>query len=230
MGSIFEWITIKKAADALGVSTRQVYKYIAKGRLTARQDGQQRYVSRNDVRVLLEGRKRGFPKAVSSATVLRMDTELQILRKQMDTVMRMLDMRYEPLGLDKQELVNLHEMANHSLKVPWSPHEEAMWADVFVKLSSMDLEAMSEDGLEAPWRPFLALAKAMYSKPHREDLKPQFHAGITNIERIGFSFSQKLEGATARDLSHMIKKDNVLTGRAERRMGRLQQKEEGPKE
>lgn len=223
MGSIFEWITIPKAADALGVSVRQVYKYIAKGQLTTLKEGKTVSVNRKDVRALIECKKLGIPRAVNAMSVARIDAEVQILKKQVETLMRILDIRYEPLELDRDDLVNLHDMALHNLKIPWSPHEEIMWCDVFVRLRVEDLEKIAEkEGYENPWRPFLALSRVMYNHPHDSGNKTILAAGQSNVEKIGFAAAQKLEGLEAKDINHLLKKDSVLVGRMDRKLERQQ--------
>lgn len=225
MGSIFEWISIDKAAEALQVSKRQVYKYIAKGQLSALQEGKQRSVSRKDVRALIDCRKKGISRVANGMTVARLEAEFQVLRKQVDILMRLLDIRYEPLDLDASEMTNLHDMAMHNLKVPWSPHEETMWCDVFVRLRIEDLEKITQgDGYEDPWRPFLALSKAMFDTPHDQDNKLILSSGKDNIERISFIWAQKIDRKDARQINHMVYKDDVIGRRLSRKLARIQQK------
>lgn len=225
MGSIFEWISMERAADALGVSKRQVYKYIAKGQLTTHKDGGHTLVNRHDVRALIEARKKGVGKAVNPMTVARLDAEVQLLRKQVDTLMRLQDIRYEPLDLTAEDLSNLHQMAAHRIQNPWSPYEEKMWCDVFVRIRLEDLEKIAEHtGEEDPWRPFYALAKAMFNHPQDQENKLILSAGKNNLERIGFIWSDKLGMKDARDIDRMVKKDDVAVRRMDRKLERIQQK------
>lgn len=227
MGSIFEWISIDKAAEALQVSKRQVYKYIAKGQLSAIQEGKQRSVSRKDVKALIDCKKKGISRVANGMTVARMDAELQLLRKQVDILMRLNDIRYEPLDLDSTEMANLHDMAKHNLTIPWSPHEEAMWCDVFVRLRFEDLEKVTQkgEGYEDPWRPFLALSKAMFDTPHNPDNKLILSSGKDNLERISFIWAQKLDRRDARHINKMVYKDDVIGRRISRKLERIQQKD-----
>lgn len=221
MGSVFEWISVPKAAEALNVSVRQVYKYISRGQLTALQEGKTRSVNRKDVKALIDAKKKGLPRAVNALLVLRMDAEIQILKKQLETVMRMLDIRYEPLELDKDDLNNLYEMAAHHLTTPWSPHEETMWCDVFVRIRLEDMEKIES---EDPWRPFLSLVKIMFNNPYNTDNKLMLSAGRENIERIGFAWAHKMDHKDASTMNHMLYKDGVLERRMDRRLERIQQK------
>lgn len=225
MGSIFDWISIDKAAEALQVSKRQIYKYIAKGQISALQEGRQRTVSRKDVKALIDCKKKGVSRVANGLTVARMDAELQLLRKQVDILMRLNDIRYEPLDLDEHELANLHDMAKHHIIIPWSPYEEAMWCDIFVRLRLEDLEKIStKEGYEDPWRPFLALSKAMYETPHNQDNKLTLASGKENIERMSFIWAQKVDWKTSRQVGKMVNKDEVLVRRVNRKMERIQQK------
>jgi len=225
MGSIFEWISIDKAAEALSVSKRQVYKYIQQGQLSALQEGKLRSVSRKDVRDLIECKKKDMSRVANGMTVARMDAELQLLRKQVDILMRLNDIRYEPLDLDTNEMANLHDMAAHNLRIPWSPHEETMWCDVFVRLRLEDLEKLVQrEGYEDPWRPFLALSKAMFDTPHNPDNKLLLSSGKDNMERLSFVWAQKVDNKDARQVNKIVYQDDVLGRRVSRKLERIQQK------
>lgn len=221
MGSVFEWISIPKAAEALGVSVRQIYKYIAQGQLVALQEGKSRSVSRKDVKALIDAKKKGIPRAVNALLVLRMDAKIQVLEKQVETLMRLLDLRYEPLDLDKEDLTNLFEMAVHLLTTPWSPHEEAMWCDVFVRIRLEDMEKIDHPD---PWRPFLSLAKVMLNHPYNPDNKMMLSSGKENIERIAFAWAHRMDQVDASTMNHMLHKDGVKERRMDRRLERIQQK------
>lgn len=227
MGSVFEWISIPKAAEALEVSVRQVYAYIKQGQLTALQEGKKRSVNRKDVKALIDAKKKGIPRAINALVVLRMDAEIQVLKKQVETVMRLLDIRFDPLGLDKEDLNNLFVMAAHYLTVPWSPHEETMWCDVFVRMRLEDLEKIDQPD---PWRPFLSLSKVMFDKPYTEENKLLLSSGKENMERIAFAWAHKVDRVTASALNHMLDKDGVKERRMDRRLENIQQKLKSTKE
>jgi len=227
MGSVFEWISIPKAAEALDVSDRQIYRYIAKGQLTAIQEGKERSVNRKDVKALIDAKKKGIPRAINALTVLRMDAEIQILKKQVETLMRLLDVRYEPLELDKEDLNNLFEMATHHLTTPWSPHEETMWCDIFVRMRLEDMEKIDQPD---PWRPFLSLVKVMFHTPYNPDNKLMLSAGKENVERIGFSWAHKVDQVDASTMNRLLYKDGVKERRMDRRLEHIQQKLRSKKE
>jgi excisionase family DNA binding protein len=223
MGSIFEWITLEKAAETLQISKRQIYKYIEKNQLSALQEGKVRLVSRKDVKALADCKHKGISRVANGLTVARIDAEVQMLRKQVDALMRLNNIRYEPLDLDAKEMANLHDMAAHNLRIPWSPHEETMWCDVFVRLRLEDLEKLSQvEGYEDAWRPFLALSKAMYDTPHNSDNKFLLASGKENIERLSFVWSQKLDNKDSRQFNKLAERDDVLGRRVSRKVERIQ--------
>ncbi len=226
MGSVFEWISIPKAAEALEVSVRQIYKYIKQGQLTALQERKTRSVNRKDVKALIDAKKKGVPRAVNALLVLRMDAEIQVLKKQVETLMRLQDIRYEPLTLDREDMTNLFDMATHHLTSPWSPHEETMWCDIFVRMRLEDVEKIDRPD---PWRPFLSLAKVMLNHPYNVDNKLILSSGKENIERIGFTWAQTMDQKDASEMNHLIKKDGVQERRMDRRLERIQQKIRSPK-
>jgi excisionase family DNA binding protein len=234
MGSIFEWISRERAREALNVSNRTITEYIRNGQLTTLRDpdnGKRLLINRSDVKALIEGRKKGLPRAVNALSVARLDAEVQFLKKQVETLMRLVDVRYDPLDLSKDELASLWKMAHHHTKVPWSPYEESMWCDVFVRLRIEDIEVMAEAVDDPdPWRPFYMLAKAMIDHPHNGDTRLLLSAGKVNIERIGFIWSQKLNTNDGHDVHKMVAKDDVLVRRLGRKLERVQQKSNPPKE
>ncbi len=227
MGSVFDWISTSRAADALGVTERSIRSYIRKGQLASRKDGVHTLVSRADVKALTEAKKRGLGRSYNAMTIAKMDAKLQIMEKQLETVMRMLDIRYEPLSLSDEDFGSLYMMAEHYLKTPWAPHEETMWCDVFVRFRVEDMEKLAEVvGDPDPWRPFYALAKAMFSHPHNADNKLMLSAGVNNIERIGFAWSQQVENKKGGDVQKLIKKDDVQVRRIGRKMERMFSKQQ----
>jgi excisionase family DNA binding protein len=222
MGSVFDWISTERAADALGVTIRSVREYIRSGKLASRKDGHHTLVSRTDVKDMIEAKKRGRGVAVNAMTVARLTAKVEVMEKQLETVMRLLDIRYEPLELNDEDMGSLYLMAEHYTKTPWAPHEEAMWSDVFVRLRIEDIERMVEVvGDPDPWRPLYALAKAMFGHPHNTDNKLVLSAGVNNIERIAFAWSQRVEGKKGGDIQKLIRKDDVLVRRMGKKMERI---------
>lgn len=227
MGSVFEYVTIEKAAEALEVSVRTVYRYIEKGHLSTIKKGDHQLVSRQDVRALIDLRNQNQGPAINKTTVAKLHAKVQLLEKQLDAVMRILDIRTEPLKLSAPELVSLYEMAQHHLQYPWSPHHEQMWCDTLSRFSLEDLEKLSEliDD-DHPWRPFHALAKAMMQNPHDVDIKIQLSAAKNNIERIGYIWGQTVTKDNAKRVNRLIERDDKQVRKISRKIERIKSKNE----
>ena len=218
MGSVFEYVSIQKAAEALNVTPRSIYRYINRGHLRTYKEGQSLLVSRQDLQTLIEiGRdKRNF--GLNKKSVAQLEAKVHVLEHEVDVIKRILDLRREPLSLDPDELEHLYRMAVHHITVSWSPHQEEMWSEVFVRLTLEDLEKL-EEAVEDPhpWRPFFQLAKAIFDNPHDPDLKLQLNAGKNNVEKLAYIWAKKDE-KDAKDLDRMIQRDDILTRRLMRKI------------
>jgi excisionase family DNA binding protein len=209
MGSNFAYVTIDKAAEHLSVTRRTIYKYIKRGFLRTKKEGKGSVVLKNDVRTLLDLRsKKDLPYPVNKKTLARMDARIQMLEKQVETMMRILDMRHEPLGLSVSQLNGLYVMAHHHLKNQWSPHEELIWVDTFIRIRFDDFEEMQKmvDD-EHPWRPLYQLCKAMLQAPCDPDNKLQLNAGKSNLEKIAQVWTA-MRGIDDKKLVKIVKEDD----------------------
>jgi DNA-binding transcriptional MerR regulator len=226
MGSVFEYVTIGKAMEALEISRSQLYRYIRRGHLTTVKKGQQQLVSRKDIQTLLDLRNSGNPPyAINKTTIARLDAEVRMLRKQLDTVMRILDLRHDPIKLTAPELLSIYRMANHFLTQPWSPHDEESWSDTFIRIQLSDFEKMSEITQdEHPWRPFYSLVKAMFENPHDEGKKLIFSAGKANLERIAHIWCQTIKEGDAKSMDRLIREDDKQVRKICRKIQHIKRK------
>jgi excisionase family DNA binding protein len=225
MGSVFEYITIEKAAEALSVSRRTIYRYISLGHLRTVKEGHHQLVSRKDVRTLLDlGKKRNQSYAANKVGFAALEARVHKLEHVVETMSRILDLRVEPLELTAPELLSLYRMAKHHITTAWSPHEEDQWADVFLRLSLDDLEKM-EEVIEDndPWRPFHQLSKAILDNPHDINLTLQLNAGKNNIEKLAYIWSKR-GGKNAKQLARIVKKDDKAVRALTRKVNRKRPK------
>lgn len=218
MGSTFAYVTIDKAAEFLGVSRRSIYVYIKRGHLRTKKEGIGSTVLREDLLTYKELRARNdLPYPINKMTVGRLDARVQMLEKQLSVVLRMLDLRHEPLGLNATELSSLYVMCAHHITNQWSPHDEQIWMDTFIRITLEDFEEMIkvvED--EHPWRPFYQLSKAMLQSPCNMDNKLQLNAGKANIEKIANVWANS-RGASIRKVAKLIKDDDKAVRRVVRK-------------
>lgn len=209
MGSTFAYVSIDKAAEYIGLSRRSIYSYIKKGFLRTKKEGKGTVVLREDVLTLKELRDRDdLPYPVNKMTIGRLDARVQLLEKQLSVVLRILDMRHEPLGLSASQLNSLYIMAGHHLENQWSPHEENIWVDTFIRITLEDFEEMNKMvEVEHPWRPLYQLCRAMLQAPCDHDHKLNLNAGKANLEKIAQIWTN-LRGLDDKKLSKLINKDD----------------------
>lgn len=218
MGSTFAYVTIDKAAEFLGVSRRSIYVYIKRGHLRTKKEGIGSTVLREDLLTYKELRARNdLPYPINKMTVGRLDARVQMLEKQLSVVLRMLDLRHEPLGLSASELSGLYVMCEHHVVNQWSPHDEQIWMTTFIRISLEDFEEMAKlVADEHPWRPFYQLVKAMLQSPCDVDNKLQLNAGKANMEKIANVWSNS-RGASVRTVAKLVKDDDKAVRRVVRK-------------
>jgi excisionase family DNA binding protein len=225
MGSVFEYITIEKAGEALNVSRSTIYRYIRQGHLRTVKEGQHQLVSRKDVRTLLDlDKKRNQTYAAHKISVAALESRVQVLENVVETMKRLLDIRREPMDLTAPEMLSLYRMAQHHLTVAWSPHDEDQWTDVFARMRLENLETLDEvieD--EDPWRPFHQLCRAILANPHNIDLSLKLNAGKNNLEKLAYIWSKRI-GKDAKQLARIVKKDDKAVRALIRRVSRKRPK------
>lgn len=183
MGS--KYITVEQAAVALGVSTRSIYRYAKRGVLRAECEGRSVVVLEEDLREVKKGRHDTMSSSVKKDIVSTLQAQVQTLTMQMATVMRLLNVRYEPLKFTIPEYLNFYQTAQQLSIEGWSPHSEEMWSEYFVRITVEDFEGIelaTED--KHPWRPILRLATTMHLSPYNKHLTEMFAAGRTNVQRL----------------------------------------------
>lgn len=210
MGSTFAYVSIPKAAEFLEVTVRTVNRYIRRGLLRTEKRKGCRVIPRDDLHTLKEQKTRkDLPYAVNKVTIGMLSSQIQMLQKNMDVVLRILDLRHEPLGLDAGQLENLHAMAQYHMQEQWSPQQEDMWVSTFIRMKLEDIEEMSkmiED--DQPWRPFFQLCRAMLQAPCDVDNKLKLNAGKANIEKIAHIWAST-KGVRDHALDNILKKDDT---------------------
>ncbi len=183
MGS--NYLTIDQAAAILGVNKRSIYRYVNRGVLRSQYDGHNTLILEEDVRHVKKGRHDALSSPVKRDLVVNLQAQIQTLQMQMATVMRILNVRYDPLGFTVPEYLNLYKSAQELSTNGWAPQHEEIWSEYFVRMTVEDLESLevaSDD--KHPWRPFLRLVTTMHLNPYNKHLVEMFAAGRTNIQHI----------------------------------------------
>jgi excisionase family DNA binding protein len=202
-----KFLTKKQAAQYLGVGVRMIFKYIEKGYLRTEKRGKHVGVFEDEVESLKKERIEPSPIPLTARTIALLHIEVKTLRMQVNTLMRLMDVKYEPLELTAPEYQTLYRMADQYWREGWSPHVEEMWADTLVRMKIPDLEKISEvSGDEHPWRPFLNFAKALHMRPYNEGLRDMFAAARNNLEHLTILWGQ-IKGCPVEEMHLMIKRE-----------------------
>lgn len=183
MGS--NYITVIQAAKILGTSPRSIYRYATRGLLQTQREGRHTFVSEDDLKLIKKGRHDLLSSSLKKDIISVLQMQVQTLTLQMATVLRLLNIKYDPLKLTASEYLNLYQTAEEFSTVGWPPHAEEMWADYFARFTVEDLDAIKLTTSDKhPWRPFLRLATTMHLNPYDKQLTDLLAAGRMNIQHI----------------------------------------------
>jgi excisionase family DNA binding protein len=223
-------LTKKEAAQVLGCSVRTVFYKIQRGELRPYSNGPMVCVSEEDVIALRDSKKksdgeRALPFAINRQTLLRHDTEIRTLRHELDQVLRVLNIRREPLRVSDIELVSLYKTATQYATEGWPPQIEETWASHFMRFQVHHLQAL--EGLTKdnhPWRPFLRLASTMALRPYNTELSLQLVSGRESLQSLTTVWFE-INRLSPRQLDAMLMKEGKpgkrLLGVIERRQQKL---------
>lgn len=183
MGS--KYITVEQAATILGVSSRSIYRYATKGLLQTSFDGRHTFVDETGIHRIKKGRHDVLASPLKKDVISMLLIEVQTLKMQMATVMRILNVRYEPLGFTAPEYQRLYQSAEQMANEGWAPQSEEMWAEYFVRITVEDLENIGRvTESKHPWIPLLKLATTMHLSPYNKHLTDMLAAGCTNLQHV----------------------------------------------
>lgn len=184
MGSS-KWLTIQQAAKLLNVSDRSIYRYATRGIFQSKCEGKNTFVLEDDVLNWKKGRRDLLSQPLERDIVQKLMAEVQTLKTQVATCMRILNIRFDPFNFTIPEYEHLYRTADHLSTHGWSPHDEEMWAEYFVRFRVEDFEKIelaTQD--KHPWRPFLRLATSMHVNPYNTELSDMFAAGRTSLQQV----------------------------------------------
>lgn len=154
-------ITIDEAARYLNVSTRTISTYISQGILSyhRKQGSRNKFIDSTELYEFKEAKH-------SSEFSIKKFKELQVrvrkLEAQMDVLMRILDTKQVPLGLEPEECIELYTAAENTANAILSLDHIDAWTPILMRLDENDLKNI-ESALKTdkPWVPFLDICIGM---------------------------------------------------------------------
>ncbi len=169
-----DYISKEEAALILGKSTRTIFRYLDRGWLKPITRGGQVGATRASVYELKqEIEKEVNPYLVAIGII---ESRLMVMEGRVSAMMRLLNLKNQRLTLTDPEAASLYSMVDHSSKNGWTPHNEEILIDTFMRLDDSNLEQFEKlIGDEHPWRPFLMLAgtmrHAMFNRQFQTDIE-----------------------------------------------------------
>jgi hypothetical protein len=220
MGSGF--ITKTEAAALMGCSPKSIYRYVSKGLIRHHYDGRYLMVCEEDVLGMRLGRREMLNSPYTRDIIDKMVLDIQQLKTQMETVLRMLNINYSALNFTDPEYRNFYLVACQLANEGWSPHVEDQWADYFVRLKIEDLESLERITQDPhPWRPLLKLAATMHLRPWNTKLRDMFGAGRSNVHQVSGMWSVMKE-KSPKEFHMLVNRDSSPERKLVRRLDKEQ--------
>lgn len=209
-----------KAAVLAGVSERTLYRYARKGLIRTEREGRRTLFNEEDILQIKKGRRDVLSTPINRDIITKLLSEVQTLKTQMSTVMRILNIKYDDLNMTAPEYERFYMTAEQYSLEGWPPHAEEMWAEYFVRIKVEDLEKLEKITNDPhPWRPFLRLAATMHVNPWNKDLTELLAAGRTNIHQVAGIWSV-LKEESPRRFDMLAERDGAPNNRLIKRMER----------
>lgn len=227
MGSRF--LTKAEAAKVLGCSVRTIFAKIARGELRPVANGPTVGVLEEDVIAMRDSKRRQegervLPFAINRQTLMRLHNEVSVLRHDMNQVLRVLNIRREPLKASNLEITSLYKTATTYADEGWPPQVEETWVNYLLRLTThhfSQIEAATKD--RHPWRPFLRLISTMVLRPYNTELSIQLVSARDSIQ-TAVAVWFEIKHLPPRQLDAMLSKDGRPSKRLLGVLERRQQK------
>ena len=187
-----EFVSKAEAAKILGVNQRTIYRYILAGRLRMCPHGRHRGVRRSDLRQLQREREDPQPFAINQRLMARIGSQIRITRMELELCKEALNLRWKPLGLTGEQLVERHrEAREHAAACP--PERIPGWIEFLARLRHVDLETIEALTNDAqPWVPFFLLAARIEPTMDQEirepSLKKLLAAGREHVDMLVYAW------------------------------------------
>lgn len=182
-------ITIDEAARYLNVSTRTISNYISQGILSyhKKQGSRRKYIDTSEIHDLKSAREEG---TFSTKKFKELQVRVRKLEAQIDVLMRILDTKQLPLGVSKDEAVDLYTAAQDSLGIELTLDHVDAWLPILMRIDETDFNNIAEAAKTTkPWSPFLDLCISLIvfvfsHKDYRMSLNLQsIHKELTEARR-----------------------------------------------
>jgi hypothetical protein len=217
-----QFITKEQAADLLDCHIKSIYRYAKRGLVRSKFEGKRFLVNYEDILTLRKGRRDPINSPYTRDTINLLLNDVQTLKTQMSTVLRILNINYVPLNLTDPEYRNLYLMAEQFSMEGWSPHVEEQWADVFIRLKIEDLDTLERvTGDPHPWRHFMRFVTTMHIRPWNAGLRDMLGSGRSNVHQIAGIWCV-MKDKSAKEFQLLVDRDAAPVKKLIRRLSKEQ--------
>lgn len=225
-GDVF--LTKEEAGDILDKSPRTIHRYIEKGWLEPVFKGRNIGTTRDSVYKLKEELEREVnPYKVSIQTL---EARLMVAESRIGAMMRLLNMRNEPLRLTDPEMKSFYDMVELCSRQGWPPHNEEMLIDSFMRMDEDALEQCEKIvGDEHPWRPFLMLAGTMRAAIFNRALQTDIDLAASHLNVLAHVWCRR-KGETTKTFDLLVARDASPLKKLLNRLNRDRPKSQVPGE
>lgn len=172
------------AAVALGVSTRTLRRYIARGWLRTNENGQRREVHREDVEALLRERSTPHGIGFNEVNFRMLVIEARFQRELLDDAMEILEVARRRLEVSPAELVERHRAAAKTDAAGVDVSTRGDWITFLLRLELEHLKTLAKRGIPNPWAAFLRVAQRLDDQAGGAPYWRMARAAKRNVEAL----------------------------------------------
>lgn len=213
-----DYLSKEEAANILGKSTRTIFRYLDRGWLKPISRGGQVGATRASVYEL----KQEIDKEVNPylVTIGMLESRLMVVEGRVSAMMRLLNLKNQTLTLTDPEALSLYNMVDHSAKNGWTPHNEEILIDTFMRLDESNMEQFEKlVGDDHPWRPFLMLAGTMRHAAFNRQLQTDIELAASHLNVLAQMWCRR-KGETAKAFELLSVRDSAPLKKLINRMER----------
>lgn len=200
-----DYVSVKEACQIMGKTPKTVYNYLNKGWLET--------VHKNNVlgtsRTSLFNLKHKLDKDLTphAAVMQLMEARIIMLESRVTAMMRLLNLRSEPLVLTDPEAESFFQMVEHGSKKGWPPHNEDVLVNSFMRMTEENIEQFERvSGDPHPWRSFLLLAGTMRHALFDKSLQHDIELAAAHLNVLALMWCQK-KGDTVKSFDLLVARE-----------------------
>jgi hypothetical protein len=199
------FVSRSEAAKILDRCPRTILRYIDKGWLVTAHNGRTIGTTKESVFALKQ--KLDDDLSPQAARIQLLESRLLVAESRINAMMKLLNLRNDPLRLTDPEMASLVAMVEYSSKEGWPPQNEEMLVETFMRMGEEDLYQIERlTGDAHPWRSFLLLAGTMRTAIYNHTLQTDAELAAAHVTVLAQMWC-KLKGETAKAYDLLMARD-----------------------